>query len=147
MNRSIGPDGAAVGSAAEDMANFVHKLGQHGRDFGLAPSEINLLESSAMAAYYRRRRVLAPDGVVVALDPDPSVLLTPEMFDLCFFRRVIGEVHRRISQRLPSLDLACHAVRSLFQRTDERAAAAAGGEFLTDFGRLLFLFLCDDTNN
>ena len=127
MNRSIGPDGSAIGSAAEDIANFVHKLGQHGRDFGLSEKEILRLEMSALSAYFRPRRMKVGD-TVVKLKPDPQALLTNEMFEFLFFRRLIGEVHRRIDKHLNSVRLACKHVQDLFKRLEERAAMSTDSE-------------------
>jgi Ser/Thr protein kinase RdoA (MazF antagonist) len=55
MNRAIDAQGRATGSAAEDMANFCHKLGQHGRSLGLSPSEVDMISTDAMKAYMRPR--------------------------------------------------------------------------------------------
>ena len=121
INRSVGAKGEAIGSASEDLANFTHKLGQGGRDWGLTDVEIGELQVSCLSAYNANKDEAA--GANVSAEITPQQLITQEMFDLFFCRRQLGEIHRKLvgNQSFTDATKAIVALRTTFSRIESRS--------------------------
>jgi broad specificity phosphatase PhoE/thiamine kinase-like enzyme len=119
INRSVGAKGEAIGSAAEDLANFTHKLGQGGRDWGLSDIEIGELQVSCLSAYNSSKE---KKDLITSASVCPQQLITQEMFDLFFCRRQLGEIHRKLvgNQAFTDATKAIVALRTTFSRIESR---------------------------